>query len=186
MRGLGRRLRQTFGISAPRMAVRTHLSWKWKLPALIALLLVIAGMWWWGFDFGQLLGGFNRKEIDARIDRLESERATLSAENAQLRDRQSSLESDLKMAQCAQASLSRQALDLQSENSQIKEELAFLQKLFSDTGKEGTFTIQRLTASVSVTTPITSASWWSGAEIRARTFPDNSHCRPAWFRTAAR
>src|SRR3982751_4408210 len=111
MRGLARRISRTFGIDARRVAVRPQLSWHWKLPALIALLLVIAGMWWWGFDFGQLLGGFNRKEIDARIDRLESERATLSAENAQLRDRQSSLESDLKMAQGAQASLSRQALD---------------------------------------------------------------------------
>ena len=31
LRTLGRRMRQTFGISAPRMAVRTHLSWRWRL-----------------------------------------------------------------------------------------------------------------------------------------------------------
>ena len=60
MRGLGRKLRQTFGISAPRMAVRTHLSWRWKIPAMLALLVLVVGMWWWGFDFGQFLSGFNR------------------------------------------------------------------------------------------------------------------------------
>src|SRR5262249_31752322 len=46
----------------------------------------------------------------------------------------------------AQATLSRQVLDLQSDNAQMKEELAFLRKLFSDTGKPGVLTIQRLTA----------------------------------------
>jgi hypothetical protein len=50
------------------------------------------------------------------------------------------------MTRGAQVSLSKQALELQSENTQIKEELAFLQRLFSDSGKQGTVSIQRLTA----------------------------------------
>ncbi len=58
LRTVGRRLRQTFGISAPRMAVRTHLSWRWRLPALFGAIALTAGAWWWGFDFGQFLGGF--------------------------------------------------------------------------------------------------------------------------------
>ena len=66
---LWRRVRQHFGISAPRMAVRTHLPWWGRGAILATLLVVIAGMWWWGFDFGQILGGFNRKEIDAAIAR---------------------------------------------------------------------------------------------------------------------
>ena len=48
------------------------------------------------------------------------------------------------MATGAQASLSRQALELQNENSQIKEELAFLQKLVADSNKQGGLSIQRL------------------------------------------
>ena len=60
-----RRIRRHFGISAPRMAVRTRLPW-WSRGAIAAVLLVvIAGMWWWGFDFGQIFGGFNRKEVEA-------------------------------------------------------------------------------------------------------------------------
>ena len=82
MGGLGRKLRQTFGISAPRMAVRTHLSWRWKLPALIALLGLVVGMWWWGFDFGQFLGGFNRSVVAERQAQLETDLALARSENA--------------------------------------------------------------------------------------------------------
>ena len=144
IRTLGRRLRQTFGISAPRMAVRTHLSWRWKLPALVAVLLVIAGMWWWGFDFGQLLSGFNRSAVAEKQARLESDLAAVLAENARLRAKAAELESDLSMTRGAQTTLSKQALDLQNENTQMKEELAFLRTLFSESGKPGTMSIQRL------------------------------------------
>lgn len=146
MRVLGRKLRQTFGISAPRMAVRTHLSWRWKLPALIALFGLVAGMWWWGFDFGQFLGGFNRGAIAEKQAQLEAELALARTENAKLRAKASELESDLNITRGAQSTLSKQAIELQSENTQIKEELAFLQTLFSNSGKQGTILIQRLTA----------------------------------------
>jgi hypothetical protein len=146
LRTLGRRLRQTFGISAPRMAVRTHLSWRWRVPALLALVALIAGMWWWGFDFGQFLGGFDRGAVAENQARLEADAATIRNENARLRARLNELESDLNVTRGAQTTLSRQTLDLQNENTQMKEELAFLRKLFSDTGKPGTFTIQRLSA----------------------------------------
>jgi len=146
IRAIGRRLRQTFGISAPRMAVRTHLSWRWRLPALLALGLAIAGMWWWGFDFGQLLGGFNRSAVAAKQAKLEEDLAVTKEENARLRSKAAELESDLNVTRGAQATLSRQALDLQNENTQMKEELAFLRTLFSDSGKPGTVSIQRLAA----------------------------------------
>jgi septal ring factor EnvC (AmiA/AmiB activator) len=146
MRVFGRKLRQTFGISAPRMAVRTHLSWRWKVPALVALFCLVAGMWWWGFDFGQILGGFNRSAVAKAQERLELDLAETRSENAKLRARVSELESDLNITRGAQSSLSKQALELQNENSQIKEELAFLQTLFRDSGKQGTISIQRLSA----------------------------------------
>jgi hypothetical protein len=146
IRALGRRLRQTFGISAPRMAVRTHLSWRWKAPALLALLVVIAGMWWWGFDFGQFLGGFNRGAVAERQAKLEAEVTATREENARLRSKAAVLEADLNVTRGAQSTLSREALDLQNENTQMKEELAFLRTLFSQSGKPGTIAIQRLAA----------------------------------------
>jgi len=145
-RAVGRKLRQTFGISATKMAVRIEHSWRLKIPLLLIVLALIGGMWWWGFDFGQFLGGFNRNEVAQERARLQAERDQLKEENARLRARTTELESDLGMARGAQSTLSRQTLDLQSENTQIKEELAFLQQLFSDSGKQGAISIQRLSA----------------------------------------
>ena len=146
LRTLGRRVRQTFGISAPRMAVRTHLSWRWRVPALLGVIALTAGMWWWGFDFGTFLAGFDRGALAQKHARTEAEASNSREENARLRARVVELESDLAMTRGAQATLSRQTLELQNENSQMKEDLAFLRKLLGDTGKPGTFSIQRLTA----------------------------------------
>ncbi len=103
-------------------------------------------MWWWGFDFGQFLSGFNRGQVAEKEGKLEGELAQFREENGKLRARTAQLESDLNITRGAQVALSKQSLELQAENTQIKEELAFMQKLFSDTGKQGTISIQRLTA----------------------------------------
>ena len=128
------------------MAVRTRLSWRWRAPALLGLVALIVGMWWWGFDLGQFLGGFNRGVSAERQSKLEADTTSLKEENMRLRSRLAALESDLSVARGAQTTLSQQTLDLQGENTQMKEELAFLRTLFSDTGKPGTLTIQRLRA----------------------------------------
>jgi hypothetical protein len=141
-----RRVRQHFGISAPRMAVRTHLPWWGRVTLLVAAVATVAGMWWWGFDFGQIFGGFNRKEVEARLVTLEAEAAKLRTEATDLRARNSTLESELGMTRGAQETLTRQSTELAGENAQLKEELTFLQKLVSDSSKQTGLTIQRLAA----------------------------------------
>lgn len=139
-------MRQNFGISAPRMAVRTPLPWWGRSLILLALVVTVAGMWWWGFDFGQLFGGFNRKEVEQRLATAEADAARFRTEAADLRTRSSQLESELAMTKGAQEALSRQATELSTENAQLKEELTFLQKLFADANRPGTVTITRLSA----------------------------------------
>ena len=126
------------------MSVRSRLPWPWRAVAGASLLAVVVGMWWWGFDFGQIFGGFNRKEVEARIASLEAENAQLRTETSQQQAKSTRLASELAMATGAQASLSRQALELQNENSQINEELVFLQKLVADSNKQVGLSIQRL------------------------------------------
>ena len=89
------------------------------VAAVIAALVV--GMWWWGFDVGQLFGAVNRREIEARIAALEADNATLRAESTALRTRTSQLESELAIARGAQGATARQAADLSTENAQLKE-----------------------------------------------------------------
>ena len=127
------------------MAVRSRLPWPWRATVVLALLTIVAGMWWWGFDFGQIFGGFNRKEIAAKVTALESDNEKMRAETSALRARNSQLESELAMTAGAQATLSKQALELMAENTQLKEELSFLQKLVSDSSKQVGLAIQRLT-----------------------------------------
>jgi hypothetical protein len=139
-----RRARQHFSIDAPRMSVRSRLPWPWRAVVGATLVAVVAGMWWWGFDFGQIFGGFNRKEVEARLATLEAENAQLRTQTGQLQTKDMQLESELAMAKGAQASLSKQALELQNENSQIKEDLVFLQQLVADANKQAGLSIQRL------------------------------------------
>ena len=142
-----RRARQFFRhfrIDAPRMAVRSHLPWPWRATVVLALLAIVGGMWWWGFDFGQIFGGFNRKEITAKLETLEADNAKMRAESTALRARNSQLESELAMTAGAQATLSKQAMELLSENSQLKQELSFLQQLVADSSKQAGLAIQRL------------------------------------------
>jgi len=140
-----RRARQHFGIDAPRMAVRTHLPWPWRLALGVLVAAIVGGMWWWGFDFGQIFGGFNRKEVEARIATLESEAVLLRSEAVELRSRATQAESDLEMTKGALATVSKQALEQQGEATQLKEELAFLRKLVADSSKQPGLSIQSVT-----------------------------------------
>ena len=140
-----RRVRRNFGISAPRMAVRLHLPWWGRGAIILTLVGIIAGMWWWGFDFGQIFGGFNRKEIEAKIATLETEATKLRSEAFDLREKNSTLESELAMTRGSQQTQQKQSIELSGENAQLKEELAFLQKLVSDSSKQIGLQLQRLT-----------------------------------------
>jgi len=128
------------------MAVRSRLPWPWRVVAGIVVVAVIGGMWWWGFDFGQFFGGVNRPEIEARIAALQTGNVELRKENARLQGKTVQQETELAMASGKEATLSRQALELSAENAQLKEEVAFLQKLVSDSSKQAGLTIPRLSA----------------------------------------
>ena len=141
-----RRLRQHFSISAPRMAVRTHLPWPWRAVVGVVLVALVAGMWWWGFDFGQIFGGFNRKEVEARLATLEADTARMTGESrgaagGQLRRwRANSRWPAARSRRCSGRSRNT------AENAQLKEDLAFLQKLVVDSNKQPGVSIQRLNA----------------------------------------
>src|SRR6478609_759373 len=139
-----RKVKRQFGIAAPRMSVRTSLPWWGRGALVVALLGVIGGMWWWGFDFGQIFGGFNRKEVEVRLTTLTADVERFRAEATDLRNRNAALESELAMNKGAHEALSKQVMELSGENAQVKEELAFLQKLVADSSKGEGVSIQRL------------------------------------------
>ena len=139
-----KRLSRQFSISAPRMAVRTHLGWPWKAALALVLVTIFAGMWWWGFDFGQFLGGSNRQAPASRIATLAADLATAQAEAVALRARNTQLESDVAMMRGTQSTLQKQHAEAQAETAQLKDELAFFQQFFADANKAPGVAIQRL------------------------------------------
>lgn len=143
-----RRVSRHFSISAPRMAVRRHLGWRSKSAIALALIVVVGGMWWWGFDFGQFLGGFNRKEIEQRLATLKADADTAQREATALRAQNAQLESDLAMMRGLQTTLSRQLSELQRDNAALKDEVAFLQTFFEGSAKPG-LAVQRLSVEAS-------------------------------------
>ncbi len=126
--------------------MRTRLPWWGRTGLALALVGVVGGMWYWGFDFGQIFGGFNRKEIEQRLATVEADSAKFRTEATELRARNAVLESDLAITRGAQEELTRQAKQLSGENAQLKEELAFLQKVVADSSKTAGLQIPRVSA----------------------------------------
>jgi hypothetical protein len=126
------------------MAVRTQLGWPWRAAWMLLLAGIVAAVGWWGFDSGQILGGFNKREIEARIATLEAEAAAARGEAAALRARNAEVESDLAMMRGAQSTLQRQQAEVLEENADLKEELAFFRQFFTDASAKLGVAIQRL------------------------------------------
>ena len=59
-----RRLRSRFGISAPKVAVRTHIPWYWRVLATIAVLSISIALAGWVYDAVRKIAGFDKRETE--------------------------------------------------------------------------------------------------------------------------
>lgn len=139
-----RRLRSRFGISAPKVAVRTHIPWYWRAMATIAILSISFALAGWVYDAGRKIAGFDRRETEQELTALRTRVDDLKAEVKQLRALVNSGESNLQIERTTQQQLIRQVKMLEQENGRLKEDLAFFENLASAEGKDAGFTINRL------------------------------------------
>ncbi len=126
-----------FGISAPRMAVRTALPWYWRWLGWIALALVILLLSRATYNFGKKFAGFDQSEADHEVRQLADSNISLKLDLAQLRGQLAQGERQLQMERATYADLVKQMKALSEENATIKEDLAFFQTLMPSGGKEG-------------------------------------------------
>ena len=133
-----RRLRQRFGISAPKLAIRTHVAWYWRALAIIAMLSVSLALAAWIYDAGMRIAGFQSNESVREIQSLRNHVMELDSELTKLRSLAGSGESSLQIERATQKQLSRLARALELENAALKEDLAFFEGLVpaSDSGDE--------------------------------------------------
>jgi hypothetical protein len=131
MRGIGRRLRSTFGIGSGRMAIRSQMAWYWRWLLNVLLMVLVATVVWWLVQNSYRITGFNVEEVRRELGRLTEEnrvmRRDLEAAKATLteRDRQ------LQIERAAQGELARSVAQLQEENAALKEDLGFLRNIMS-------------------------------------------------------
>lgn len=139
-----RRLRSRFGIAAPRVAVRTHVSWYWRALGAIVVLgfaLALAG---WMYDAGRRFAGFDRSESESEISLLRDKTASLEQEVARLRGIANTSESHLQIDRATVERLTAQVRSLGDQNIQLKEDLAVFENLASGGGKAAGFSLGRL------------------------------------------
>lgn len=139
-----RRLRSRFGISAPRVAVRTHLPWYWRAlvaAAVLGLALALAG---WIYDAGRRFAGFDRSASEEEITSLREHVARLEAEASRFRGVANASESSLQIERTALDQLTRQVKALEEENTRLKENLAVFENLTSGHGKGESISLSRL------------------------------------------
>lgn len=140
-----RRLRQRFGIRAPKVAVRTHIPWYWRLLAIVAILSISLAMARWIYDLGRGIAGFDSSSSMQQIEELKSKILLLESELTDVKAEASTAESNLKIERSAQQQLVQQVRILEGENSALKQDLAFFEGLLPDNiGGEAGVRINRL------------------------------------------
>ena len=139
-----RRLRGRFGISAPRVAVRTHLPWYWRALSVIALAgasLALAG---WIYDAGQRFAGFHQGDSEHEIAAMRTRIAQLESEVEGARKVANSSESRLRIESTSQEQLTAQIRTLEEENARLKADLATFESLAGGQAGDSGLAISRL------------------------------------------
>ena len=127
------KLRQRFGIAAPRVAVRSQIPWYWRWLGLALLLGVSAASVVWIYDAGRRFAGFDRSEVQEELTVVKRELDAARAELGQLRAVSNASDSRLAIERTTQQKLAEQIRTLEQENARVREELAtFESMLVSD------------------------------------------------------
>ena len=125
------KLRQRFGIAAPKVAIHSHVPWYWRWVGLAVLLGVAAASAAWFYDAGRRFAGFDRSEVQQELARATGELEAARAELEDLRAIASAADSRVSIERTAQQKLAQQIRTLEKENARVREELATFESMIS-------------------------------------------------------
>jgi hypothetical protein len=100
-----KRLRQRFGIRAPKLAIRTHVAWYWRAVAVVVLLSISLALAEWVYDAGRSIAGFDSRTSSQALADIKARVVELEAELAVVRGVASAADSNLKIERVAQQQL---------------------------------------------------------------------------------
>ncbi len=131
------KLRQRFGIAAPRVSVRTHVPWYLRWLGIAVMLAFSAALAAWIYDAGRRFAGFDRGEVEQELSAARaarSELAKLREELDRLRAIANAADSKVSIERTAQQKLAQQARGLEQDNARLREELAIFESMLSSDG----------------------------------------------------
>lgn len=128
---LKRRIRQRFGISAPRVGVRSELQWHWRVLAWVLILSIAVAVALWVYDAGRRFAGYDRGETAREMGELRSQLENATAELAGSLEQARSLEGRLQVEISTIERISLQLRALQTENASLREDLALFDGLMT-------------------------------------------------------
>lgn len=131
-----RKFRRRFGITAPRVVVRSHVPWQWLVVAtlLLGLFVVVAG---WMLMQRNETGEIGRELQDIRQQfLLQQEELDLLRSTAGTRQNAMSIE------RATQRQLLSRIKDLEQENAALKEDMLLFERLIPVVGDEAILRIE--------------------------------------------
>jgi hypothetical protein len=131
MAGFFWKLRQRFGIAAPKVSVRTHMPWYLRWLGLAVMLAFSAALAAWMYDAGRRFAGFDRGEVEQELTGARGELGKLREELERLRALANAADSKLSIERTAQQKLAQQIKGLEQENARVREELALFESMLS-------------------------------------------------------
>lgn len=138
-----RRVKRSFGISAPKLSVRLHIPWYLRWSLVIPFVLAALSLAWWAYGNGLELAGFHRGQTQEELTKLREQTFKLTAENKHLSDQVAQYERQIQIEQASSNETSKQIKNLSDENARLQEDLAFFQNLTAMHGKEGELGVHR-------------------------------------------
>jgi Family of unknown function (DUF6776) len=138
------KLRQRFGIAAPRVAVRTHVPWYVRWLGVAVLLAFSAALAVWMYDAGRRFAGFDRSEVEDALAAARRDLGVARDELKRLRAVANAADSKISIERTAQRKLGQQIRTLEQENARLREELAIFESMLSsDTASAAPLSILR-------------------------------------------
>jgi hypothetical protein len=131
MAGRLTKLRQRFGIAAPKVTVRTEGPWYLRWLVLAVLLAFSAALAAWIYDAGRRFAGFDRSEVEQELSAARSDLARLQGELESLRALANAADSKVSIERTAQQKLAQQLKGMEQENARLREELAIFESMLS-------------------------------------------------------
>ena len=138
------KLRQRFGIAAPKVAVRTHVPWYLRWLGLAILFAFSAALAAWMYDAGRRFAGFDRSEVEQELGTTRAELARLREELSRLRAVANAADSKMSIERTAQQKLAQQIKSMEQDNARLREELALFESMLSSADTSGAAPLQVL------------------------------------------